>query len=120
MQAGVGHGFLDGIQVLALEVFDEGKFQHLAVAGLTDNGGCLGQLEFGGGAPAALPGDEFVLLAHLAHDERLDDAVFADALDQFLQVFGGKFMPGLERTGDDLGQGQTLDAFAQFLDRGGG
>ena len=55
-EPGVGFGFLDGIQVFALEVFDERHVQHIAVTGGANDDGDFRQPEADAGAPPALAG----------------------------------------------------------------
>ena len=61
-QLGVAPGFLDGVEVFALEVFDEGQLQGGAIIGLADDDGDLGQAEHLGGAPAAFAGDQLEMI----------------------------------------------------------
>src|SRR5262245_43117014 len=63
---------LDRIEIFALEVLDKSEFKHLAIACRAYDRWGLGELEFARGPPAAFPGDQFVLIVHLANDERLD------------------------------------------------
>ena len=116
VQALVGGGLFNGIEILALEILDEGELEDLAVGGFPDDDRSFPELEFGGGTPAAFAGDELVLGAHFADDEGLDDAALADALDEFLQVLDAEIGPRLERAGNDLVERKGLDAFAKFLD----
>ena len=58
------------------------------------------------GAPAAFAGDQFKMVAALAHDERLDDALLLDRIGQFLQRFGGEFLARLKRARADALRGQ--------------
>jgi len=109
---------LNGIEVFALQIFDEGQFEHGAVIGLADNDGRLGQLQQLRGAPAAFAGDQFKITIALAHDERLDDALFADGIGQFAQRLGGEILARLERAGPDAVEGHALHPFAQ-VGRGG-
>ncbi len=74
----------------------------LAVAGRADDGRGLRELQFLRGAPAALARDELEFIGDFPDDERLDDALLADALDELLQVLAAEFMAGLQRTGNNL------------------
>ena len=104
--------FLDGVQVFALQIFDQREFQHRAVVGLADDDRDFRQLEELRRAPAAFAGDQFKKSAALAHDERLDDALFADGIGQFPQGLVGKFLARLERGGADAIQRHALHALA--------
>ena len=81
----VGARLFDHVEVRALQIFDQGEFQDLLVARLPHDGGRMAQRERPGGAPPALAGDQFVMRAHLAHDQRLDDPLLPDRLDQFAE-----------------------------------
>ena len=54
--------------------------------------------EFVGGAPSPFARDQLVAAVHLANNQRLDDSVFPNRIDQFLQSIRGKFLARLERT----------------------
>ena len=110
-QLGVAPGFLDGVEVFALEVFDEGQFQDGAIIGLADDDGDLGQAEHLGGAPAAFAGDQLEMIVLEADDERLHDALFLDGVGQFAEGFGGKILARLQAGRADPGDGDPLDGF---------
>jgi len=112
----VGAGLFDGIEIFALEIFNQREFKHLPVACLTDDGRGLSEAKFPRSAPSTFPGDEFVFVTDLSNDEGLDDAAFANAFDQFLQVLATKFLPWLKGAWRDLIQRQRLNAFAEFFD----
>ena len=65
-------------------------------------------------APAPLAGDEFELIAALPDDERLDDAVLFDRVDEFIEMVVAKNGARLERRGDDLRERYELHALAAF------
>ena len=70
--------FLDGIEIFALEVFDERQFEHGAVVGLADDDRDFRQLQQLCGAPAAFACNQFKITVTVAHNQRLHDALFAD------------------------------------------
>ena len=105
---------LDGVQVFALQIFDERQLQHRAVVRLAGDDGNLRQIQKLRRAPAAFAGDQFKKTATLAHDERLDDALFADGIGQFAQRLVGEILARLERAGADAVQRHALDVFAQI------
>ena len=111
-QLRIADRLFDGVQVFALQIFDERQLQHRAVVGLADDDGDFRQVQKLRRAPAAFAGDEFKETAAFAHNERLHDALFADGIGQFLQRLGGKFLARLERGRADPGQRHALDAFA--------
>ncbi len=108
-EADVAGGFLDGVEVLALEVLDEGHLEDLAVGGFAGDDGDRVDAEFGAGPPAAFTGDEFEFVADGADDEGLDDAMLADRVEQFVELFLRDAGAGLEGAGDNLVEGDVLD-----------
>ena len=75
-------GLFDRVEVLALDVFDDGQLGHLAVVDFADLHRHLPPVGGLGGAEPALAGDQFVAFADAAHDQRLQDAVGANAVGQ--------------------------------------
>ena len=84
-QPDIAGGFLHRVEVFALDVFDEGHFEHVAVGRLAFDHRDGGEAEFVSGAPAAFAGDEFEAAVDQTHDERLDDAVLADRFDEVVE-----------------------------------
>jgi hypothetical protein len=93
----VAQSFLDGIEVFALEIFDEREFQHFAVVSVAEDDRNLLQARQLGGPPAAFASDEFESVALLANDQRLNDALFLDGIGEFLQGFRREIFAGLKR-----------------------
>jgi len=112
LELGVTGGFLKRIQVLALEVLDEGEFEDLAVGGGPFDDGNLGQAGEAGSTPATFAGDEFESFADGADDERLDDPLFADGVGEFAEGLLGEVAARLERAGNDAVEGDLADAVA--------
>ena len=79
-------GGFDGVEVLALDVLDEGDFEEAVVGEFLNDDGDFGHSGELGGAPAAFAGHELVAVAGAADHEGLDDAVGADGLGEFLQA----------------------------------
>ena len=127
-QAKVGHqlleagGLLHGVQILSLEVFNQGQLHDLAVVCLDDQHRHLVQTGLPGGAPAALTGDDLVVAGGQAADgDGLENAVGGDALRQIAQSVRVKLLSGLGGVGLHLGDGQGGDAAAlALLQQGGG
>ena len=82
----VGVRLFDRVQVFALDVLDERDLQDVAVGHrLLDDDGDGRQAGLLRGAEAALAGDQAIfIVASARDDERLDDAVLADAAGQLL------------------------------------
>ena len=75
----IGIGRLDRVEILSLEVLDEGEFELIAIGELAHES--RDAIETGGlGRPKApLTGDELVAVDRLGHEDRLKDAVLGDA-----------------------------------------
>ena len=58
-QPGIGLRFLDRIELGALEILDQGKFENFEIGGLPNDDRRIGQADFLGRAPAAFAGDQF-------------------------------------------------------------
>lgn len=91
-------GFFDCVEIFALKIFYEGKFQNGAVIRFTDDDRDFRQPGHLGGAPPAFTGDQFKNVAALADDERLDDSLLLDGVRQFLKRFRGKILAWLKGT----------------------
>jgi lipoyl(octanoyl) transferase len=121
VQPGVSARLFDGIEVFSLQVLDQGQFEDFPVTCLSDDSGSLSEPKLARGPPSALPRDDFIFVVDPANDERLDDAAFANAVDQLLQVFAAKLLPRLEGARCYLVERQGLDALAELFDgRGSG
>lgn len=113
-EAGEGFSFFDGVEVFALEIFDEGEFEDFLIGGFADDEGGFGEARALGGAPASFAGDEFEEIAAFAGDEGLDDAVFFDGENEFVEMFVAEDRAWLERGSDDALEGNDLEPFAIF------
>ena len=102
------------VEILALEVLDESHLKHISIGCFTLDDGYRGQPEFSGGAPAALAGDQFELAIHRPDDERLDDAMLSDRLNQIVKRGIHKAGARLQRAGDHQVMRHIPDAFEIF------
>ncbi len=84
-EALVGAGLLDRVEVLALEVLDDGDLHRLLVGDLADDGGDGGFAGALGGEPAALSGDELEASGVLADGDGLDDSGDLDGVGEFVE-----------------------------------
>ena len=101
-EALVGDGHLNGVQVLAMDVFDEGQFKHLLIVSHADEHRNLGQTCHFGGPQSALAGNELVfVVAEFPDRNRLDHTLFLDGLCQLFQGCFVEFRSGLEGVGFD-------------------
>jgi hypothetical protein len=90
-----GVGDFDGVEVFALDVFDKSDFHEAVVGDVLDNDGHVMKAGDAGGAKAAFTGDELIAVVRAPYDERLDDAVFANGLGEFLEALRGERGTGL-------------------------
>src|SRR6185436_15975690 len=74
-ELGIALCFLEGIEVFALEIFDQGEFEDGAVIGVADDDGHVLQAGLLSSAPAAFAGDDLEAVGARPDDERLDDAL---------------------------------------------
>src|SRR6202034_1405082 len=81
-----GERKLDGVEVLALDVFDDGEFENLLiVSGADDDRNVLEPHQLGR-APAAFSGDELIFpLRSFPDDYGLNDAFALDGLGELQQ-----------------------------------
>src|ERR1017187_855928 len=94
-QAVKGNGGFDGVQILALDVLDQGDFEQTVVGDFADNNRHRLIASQFGGTPTALTGDQLIACTRPADHQRLDNAVGADGLRQFGQALTLKHAPRL-------------------------
>jgi len=116
----VALGFLDGVEVLPLEILDQREFERGGVVGFADEDGDLGEAGELGGAPAAFAGNQLERIAATPDDEGLDDALFPDRVSQLLEGVPGKVLAGLQGAGTEPAERHALDAFRAGGGRFGG
>src|SRR5690606_26742495 len=98
----VAEGDLDGVEVLALDVLDDGHLEHRLGVGLADEGGDLAEAGAAGGAEAALARDQLEPpVAEGAHRQRLDDAELADGRGELVECLLAEVLPRLVGVGPD-------------------
>ena len=111
-EALVGAGLLDGIEILALEVLDDGDLHGLLVGDLADDGGDGGFAGALGGEPAALSGDELEASADGADGDGLDDAGDLDGFGEFVEGGFVEVGSGLVGIAVDELDGEVADGIA--------
>ena len=119
-ERGEAEGLVDGIEVGALEVLDEGEHGARSVGGLEDAGGdgrLAEQLER---AEAPLAGDELIPFFRLADDDGLHEPFGTDGVGELLHLGGVEISAWLTRIRDDQGQRQFLQQEAWRDRRGSG
>jgi hypothetical protein len=96
-QPAVAVSLLDGIEVSALDVFDERQLQSLAIIERANDDRHLMQARPLCRTPAPLAGDNLITLARRfrSHEDRLHDAVFAYRGGECLQFVFLETMPRL-------------------------
>ena len=97
----VREGRLDRVEVLALQVLDEGELELLAVRELADDGGDPLEAGGDGGSKPSLAGDELVAVEDLGHEDRLDDPVLGDARRERGELVRHRTCAGLVRVRAD-------------------
>ena len=80
----VAESFLDRVEILALEILDEGEFENFAIIGFADEDGKFGEAGDLGGAPAAFAGDQFIGTVAGTNDERLKNPLLFYGVSEFL------------------------------------
>ena len=108
----VAEGFLDGVEVLALEVFDEREFHHRAVIGLADDDGNGLKTEELRGPPTALARDELKAIAARADDEWREDALRLDGIGQLAKRVRSEILARLEGARMHACDGDGADVLA--------
>ena len=114
-EALVGAGLLDRVEVLALEVLDDGDLHRLLVGDLADDGGDGGFAGALGGEPAALAGDELEASGVLADGDGLDDAGDLDGVGEFVEGDFVEVGAGLVGIAVDELDGNVADEFTGGL-----
>ena len=103
-------GFLQRVELLAVQVLDQGVAQEVGVGDFPDDRG--DQLEVGAltGPPSALTHDQFVAAGHhLADHDRLKEADLADGRRELVQRFLVERSPWLTRVGGDRAGGYFFE-----------
>ena len=88
---------LEGIEILALNIFNQGDLERLRLRDLADDCGNARQTRALRRSPAALAGNELIAGPVRAQDERLDYAARADRARQLLERLFTKSRPWLIR-----------------------
>ena len=117
-QSLISQGFFHRVQILTLQVFNQGQLRGFFVIRFDDDNRNFGQSRNSGGTPPALAGDDLIITAgQLPYRQRLDDAVDSDGICQGLEFFFVKILTGLFRVGFYLVQGNQTVAvlFLGFL-----
>jgi hypothetical protein len=96
-----GARLFHGIQIFALEVFDERHLERKFLRDLADNHGNARQRRPLRGAPAAFAGDQLVAKADPSDDERLNDPACTDRAGELFESLFAKARAWLIRAGID-------------------
>ena len=109
----VGFGFLDRVQVGALDVFDQRQLEQLLVRGVTDDHRDGLQPGLARGLQTALARDQDVHpVLSGGHNQRLDHPMLADGGGKVFQLIQVEFFTGLARVALDRVDGNMADAAA--------
>src|SRR5437588_3290101 len=91
-------GCFHGVQVFALDVFDERHLERELVGDLLHDGCYFGEAGSLGGTPAALPGYQLKLGADRPDNQRLNDAARLDGTCELVEALLVEFCARLVRT----------------------
>lgn len=98
-----GNSNLYRVQIFALDVFDEGKFQALLLFNGANQRGNLRESCHLSGTPATFAGDQAILLGTDSVDrDRLEETVGLDGASQFVELLHVECGAGLVLVGLDL------------------
>jgi hypothetical protein len=84
-QALIGAGFFDRVEVLALNILDEGYFERSLIGDFADDRGHTAQACPLRCAPSAFAGEELIARSNSSQDQRLNDAAYLDRLSELRQ-----------------------------------
>ncbi len=101
VQALVPHRLVNRVQVLALQVLNQGELEHFEVVDRADDRRDLFEAGELRRPQPALAHDHFIAVAPAPHHNRLQHAVRLYRRDQFVEVLLG-LCPGLKRVGPDF------------------
>jgi hypothetical protein len=90
------------VEILALDVFNEGDFENAVLFELLDNAGDLVHAGDLGGSPAALPNDELETISVRLNDDGLDQTIDANRLSELFDSLVAKNLSGLVGARVDL------------------
>ena len=103
------------VQILPLQIFNQGQLHGLPVVRLHNDDGDLIQFRQTGGPPAALTGDDLIVpIGHFPDGQGLDDTVLPDGFRQRFQLFIVKIPPGLVGIWFDFMQGEHFQSVFFF------
>lgn len=80
-------GLLNGIEILALQIFDEGHFECEFFGNIAQDDWHTTEASALGGAPTALTRDQLKTIGNFSDDERLDDAARLNRARKFVERF---------------------------------
>ena len=107
----VGECNLDGIEVFALNVFDQRHLHHVLVVGRAHISRNREQARHLRGAPTSFTGDDLIgAIVHFAERDGLDHPDLSDALGQFFERLRVKLSAGLVGIGHDGANVDLADA----------
>jgi len=98
----VGLGDLQGVELLAMDVLDEGDLELLLFGDVPNEDGDLAQAGSLGGPPTAFPDDDLIVIVLGGHDDRLHDARLLDRLGEFVNRLVVELDPRLKGVGLDV------------------
>ena len=103
-----GVRLLDRVEIFPLDVLDQGQLELFPIGQLPNDGRDPHQAGHSCGLDAALTGHDPIAIERLGHEDRLEDAVVADARRQRLEVGVLDVPPGLVRIDLNVGEGDVV------------
>jgi hypothetical protein len=100
----------DGVQVLALQVLDDGQLGDQAIVGIADAGGDRRPAGMASRSQASLAADELVAAGDAADQDRLEHVVLLEALGERGDLDVAEVAAGLEGIFFDLADGELQQA----------
>ncbi len=113
----IGLGFLDRVQVLALNVFEDCHLERFSVVELSNDNRNFVQACPLRRAPAALSGHDLVAMSVRAHDDRLDESARTDRGGKLVERCFVEVAPRLMRVRLQAPDGEHLESVASGLAR---
>jgi hypothetical protein len=97
LEAAIGHGFFNAVEIPPLDVFNEGHFQRFAGGSFPQHDGDFRKACEPCRVPPPLPGEDPVVVRQFpsGHQDGLQHPFFTDRLDQFFQLVVLNLLAGL-------------------------
>src|SRR5207248_8102058 len=115
-QTSVTLRLFDRIQIRALQIFDERKFEYIAIARAANNHWHFIQPRFLCRPPAPFTSNQFVAPIDRPHNQRLNDSMLPDRFDQLRERVGAEILARLQWAWGNAVETDALNFF-RIIDR---